>query len=85
MATTIGPDLTFLRVVVRKDLLKTIQKYRFKKHYDSVSDAIRALIAQALLAEGEVQPADGVSPTAPFEGAVPLIRGGVLLGWSAKL
>ena len=85
MATSISENATFLRVVVRKDFLKTIQDYRFANRFDSVSDAIRSLIGHGLLAEGFVKPDDGVSPTAPFPGAAPEIVNGKLVGWSMEL
>jgi hypothetical protein len=85
MATSISENATFLRVVVRKDFLKTIQDYRFASRFDSVSDAIRALISHGLLAEGFVKPDDGVPPTAPFPGAAPEIVNGKLVGWSLEL
>ena len=85
MATSISENATFLRVVVRKDFLKTIQDYRFANRFDSVSDAIRALIGHGLLAEGFVKPDDGVPPTAPFPGATPEIVSGKLVGWSLEL
>jgi hypothetical protein len=50
MATSISENATFLRVVVRKDFLKTIQDYRFANRFDSLSDAILALIGHGLLA-----------------------------------
>ena len=85
MATSISDNATFLRVVVRKDFLKTIQDYRFAHRHDSASEAIRALIGYGLLAEGFVKPADGVCATPPFRGATPEILDGKLVGWSAKL
>src|ERR1039457_2863095 len=42
MATSISDNATFLRVVVRKDFLKTIQDYRFAHRHDSASEAIIA-------------------------------------------
>ena len=85
MASSIAEDSTFLRVVVRKDFLKTIQDYRFAHRHNSASDAIRALIGYGLLAEGFVQPADGVSAKPPWLGATPEIVDGKLVGWSAEL
>jgi hypothetical protein len=85
MATSISDNATFLRVVVRKDFLKTIQDYRFAHRHNSASDAIRALIGYGLLAEGSVKPAIGVSATAPFPGATPEILDGKLVGWSGDL
>ena len=85
MASSIAEDSTFLRVVVRKDFLKTIQDYRFAHRHNSASDAIRALIGYGLLAEGSVQPADGVSANPPWQGAVPEILNGKLVGWSGEL
>jgi hypothetical protein len=85
MATSISDNATFLRVVVRKDFLKTIQDYRFANRFNSLSDAIRALIGHGLLAEGFVKPDDGVSPTAPFAGAAPEITDGKLVGWSLEM
>ena len=85
MATSISENATFLRVVVRKDFLKTIQDYRFANRFDSVSDAIRALIGHGLLAEGFVKPDEGVPPTAPFRGGAPEIVNGKLVGWSTEL
>jgi hypothetical protein len=85
MATSISDNATFLRVVVRKDFLKTIQDYRFAHRHDSASEAIRALIGYGLLAEGFVKPADGVCATPPFRGATPEILDGKLVGWSMKL
>jgi hypothetical protein len=85
MATSISDNATFLRVVVRKDFLKTIQDYRFAYRHNSASDAIRALIGYGLLAEGFVRPAAGVSATPPFRGATPEILAGELVGWSGEL
>lgn len=85
MATSISDSATFLRVVVRKDFLKTIQDYRFTHRHNSASDAIRALIGYGLLAEGVVTPADGVSAVPPFRGAAPEIVNGSLVGWSGSL
>jgi hypothetical protein len=85
MATSISENATFLRVVVRKDFLKTIQDYRFANRFESASDAIRALIGHGLLAEGFVMPAEGVPPTAPFPGGAPEIVNGKLVGWSLEL
>jgi hypothetical protein len=85
MATSISDNATFLRVVVRKDFLKTIQDYRFAHRHDSASDAIRALIGYGFLAEGFVKPADGVPATAPFRGATPEVLDGKLVGWSGEL
>ena len=85
MASSISENATFLRVVVRKDFLKTIQDYRFANRFDSLSDAIRALIGHGLLAEGFVKPDDGVTPTAPFPGGAPEIVNGKLVGWSMEL
>jgi hypothetical protein len=85
MATTIGENATFLRVVVKNDLLKIIQDYRFKTRQDSTSDAVRALIARALIAEGLITPAEGVSIEPPSPGWSPEVRDGKLFGWSANL
>lgn len=85
MTTSISENTTFLRVVVRKDFLKTIQDYRFANRFESASDAIRALIGHGLLAEGFVTPAEGVSPTAPFPGGAPEIVNGKLIGWSVDV
>ena len=85
MATSISENATFLRVVVRKDFLKTIQDYRFANRFESASDAIRALIGHGLLAEGFVMPAEGVPPTAPFPGGAPEIVNGKLVGWSLEV
>jgi hypothetical protein len=71
--------------VVQKDLLKLIQDYRFKHRYNSASDAIRALIGHGLVAEGMITPAEGVSVSPAMSGAVPVMRDGKLLGWSAEL
>ena len=84
MTTSISENATFLRVVVRKDFLRTIQDYRFANRFESASDAIRALIGHGLLAEGFVKPDDGVSPTAPFPGGTPEIVNGKLVGWSLE-
>ena len=85
MASSISENATFLRVVVRKDFLKTIQDYRFAKRFDSVSDAVRALFGHGLLAEGFVKPEDGVPPTSPFPGGAPEITDGKLVGWSLEM
>jgi hypothetical protein len=85
MATSISDNATFLRVVVRKDFLKTIQDYRFANRFNSLSDAIRALIGHGLLAEGFVKPEDGVPPTSPFPGGAPEITDGKLVGWSLDM
>jgi hypothetical protein len=85
MASSISENATFLRVVVRKDFLKTIQDYRFANRFDSASDAIWALIGHGLLAEEFVKADAGVSPTAPFPGGVPEIVNGKLVGWSVEV
>src|ERR1019366_4140806 len=85
MASSISENATFLRVVVRKDFLKTIQDYRFANRFNSLSDAIRALIGHGLLAEGFVKPEDGVTPTSPFPGGAPEIIDGKLVGWSLEM
>ena len=85
MTSSTSENATFLRVVVRKDFLKTIQDYRFANRFDSLSDAIRALIGQGLLAERFVKPDDGVTPTAPFPGSASKIVNGKLVGWSMEL
>lgn len=85
MANTLSADSTFLRVVVHKNFLKTIQDYRFAQRHNSASEAIRALIGYGLLAEGFVKPADGVTAQPPWVGGTPEILDGKLVGWSGNL
>jgi hypothetical protein len=82
MATTIGENATFLRVVVDNDFLKIIQNYRFSARHASVSEAVRVLITRGLIAEGQIKPGKGVSIEPPAQGCTPELKDGKLVGWS---
>jgi hypothetical protein len=82
MVTKIGENATFLRLVVEKDFLKTIQDYRFAARHNSLSEAIRVLITRGLIAEGCIKPAEGVTLEPPDPSRwFPQIKDDKLLGW----
>jgi hypothetical protein len=85
MATTIGENATFLRVVVDNDFLKIIQDYRFSARHNSMSEAVRVLITRGLIADGHIKPAKGVPTEPPSPGLRPEIKDGRLVGWSANV